>query len=330
MGPDEPNAASSADDTANGRVGGAPVTAVSPGTRIADRYLLQTPLGRGGMAQVFEALDETLGRQVAVKVLHPHLMADEAFVHRFRQEAVAAARLTHPGIVGVYDTCSDGHYEAIVLELLDARTLREVLDDRGALDSESVRRIGLRVLDALETAHNAGLVHRDIKPSNVLLCTDGRVKVADFGIAKADDQTDVTREGSLLGTAAYLSPEQLDGAAVDGRSDLYALGLVLYECLVGRSPFDGDSPAAVALARLHVDPVDPRRFRSEVPPSLATTVMRALRRDPDERFVDAAEFRAALLENEPPRPVPVPAVDTTPAAEPAAAGFGRSERRWLV
>ncbi|MEZ5237695.1 MAG: protein kinase [Microthrixaceae bacterium] len=132
---------------------------------------------------------------MAVKVLHPHLMVDDAFVHRFRQEAVAAARLTHLGIVGVYDTCSDGDHEAIVLELLDARTLREVLDERGPLDPESVRRIGLRVLDALEAAHTAGLVHRDIKPSNVMLCTDGRVKVADFGIAKADDLTGGHRGG---------------------------------------------------------------------------------------------------------------------------------------
>lgn len=307
---------------------------VAPGTRIADRYRLTEALGRGGMAQVFEAVDETLGRRVAVKVLHPHLAADDAFVTRFRQEAIAAARLTHPGIVGVYDTCSDGVYEAIVMELLDARTLREVLDERGTLDTESVRRIGLRLLDALEAAHNAGLVHRDIKPSNILLCTDGRVKVADFGIAKAEDHTEITREETLVGTASYLSPEQLEGNAVDRRSDLYALGLVLYECLVGRIPFEGDSGAAVALARLHVEPVDPRRYRSDVPPSLATTVMRALRRDPAERFEDAAEFRAALLETAPPQPIVVaaalPATENSspePADEP---GFGRSERRWLV
>lgn len=307
---------------------------VAPGTRIANRYRLVNELGRGGMAQVFEAVDETLDRRVAVKVLHPHLAADDTFVTRFRQEAIAAARLTHPGIVGVYDTCSDGTHEAIVMELLDARTLREVLDERGTLDTESVRRIGLRLLDALEAAHNSGLVHRDIKPSNILLCTDGRVKIADFGIAKAEDHTEITREGSLVGTASYLSPEQLEGASVDRRSDLYSLGLVLYECLVGRIPFEGDSGAAVALARLHVDPVDPRGYRADVPPSLATTVMRALRRDPAERFGDAAEFKAALLETAPPQPIavaPVNPVALDDALEPAdAAGFGRSERRWLV
>lgn len=307
---------------------------VAPGTLIANRYRLGEPLGSGGMAQVFEAIDETLDRRVAVKVLHPHLAADDTFVTRFRQEAIAAARLTHPGIVGVYDTCSDGAHEAIVMELLDARTLREVLDERGTLDTESVRRIGLRLLDALEAAHHSGLVHRDIKPSNILLCTDGRVKVADFGIAKAEDSTEITREGSLLGTASYLSPEQLEGTSVDRRSDLYALGLVLYECLVGRIPFEGDSGAAVALARLHMDPVDPRRYRADVPPSLATTVMRALRRDPAERFGDAAEFRAALLETAPPQPIavaPVSPVTRNAPAEPVdAPGFGRSERRWLV
>ncbi len=309
---------------------------LQPGLRIANRYRLEAKLGQGGMAQVFEAIDETLGRRVAVKVLHPHLASDESLVSRFRQEAIAAARLTHPGIVGVYDTCSDGTYEAIVMELLDARTLREVLDERGTLDTESVRRIGLRLLDALEAAHNSGLVHRDIKPSNILLCTDGRVKVADFGIAKSEDHTEVTREDSVMGTASYLSPEQLEGTAVDRRSDLYALGLIIYECLVGRIPFEGTSGAAVALARLHVDPVDPRRYRADVPPSLATTVMRALRRDPAERFDDAAEFRAALLETAPPRPLAVAGVPTIASSgelhpRPSEApGFGRSERRWLV
>ncbi len=318
------------DPTTGGRVGSAGM--IPLGTVIAGRYRLTEPLGQGGMAQVFEAYDETLGRRVAVKVLHPHLAADETFVRRFRQEAIAAARLTHPGIVGVYDTCSDGTHEAIVMELLDARTLREVLDERGTLDTESVRRIGLRLLDALETAHRSGLVHRDIKPSNILLCTDGRVKVADFGIAKADDHTELTGVGTVVGTASYLSPEQLEGNAVDGRSDLYALGLVIYECLAGRLPFRGDTGAAVALARLHTDPVDPRRFRADVPPGMATTVMRALRRDPAERFSDAAEFRAALLETPVPAPTPTAATLRSHAAPvaPVEEGFGRSERRWLV
>ena len=308
------------------------VRLVGAGTVIADRYHLERLLGSGGMAQVWEATDQTLGRRVAVKVLHPHLAADDTFVRRFRAEAIAAARLTHPGIVGVYDTCSDGAHEAIVMELLEAKTLREVLDERGTLDAESTRRIGLRLLDALEAAHNAGLVHRDIKPSNILLCTDGRVKIADFGIAKAEDQTELTSDGSLVGTASYLSPEQLEGQPVDGRADLYSLGIVLYECLAGRIPFDGESSAAVALARLHSDPVDPRRFRSDVPSRMATTILAALRQEPDDRFGNAAEFRASLLflaEDTQPQAIiqSVPEARQEPATQP---GFGRSERSWLI
>lgn len=296
---------------------------------VAGRYRLVRLLGSGGMAQVWEATDAVLGRRVAVKILHPHLAEDDQFVRRFRQEAVAAARLSHPGIVGIYDTCSDGAHEAIVMELLDARTLRQVLDERGTLDVESTQRIGFRLLDALEAAHGAGLVHRDIKPSNILLCNDGRVKVADFGIAKAEDHTELTTEGSLLGTASYLAPEQITDSPVDGRADLYALGIVLYECLTGRIPFEGSNGAAVALARLHTDPVDPRRVRAGVPGDLAEAVLKALRRDPDSRFADAASFRAALslaAEQTATHVVAVPEVTT----QPPAPSFGRSERRWLL
>lgn len=314
-------------------VSGAPIGLLGVGTTVASRYRLTRLLGSGGMAQVWEATDEILGRQVAVKILHPHLADDQQFVRRFRQEAIAAARLSHPGIVGIYDTCSDGAHEAIVMELLDARTLRQVLDERGTLDAESVQRIGLRLLDALEAAHAAGLVHRDVKPSNILLCTDGRVKVADFGIAKADDHTDLTTEGSLVGTASYLAPEQLTDSGVDGRADLYALGIVLYECLTGRVPFEGDSGAAVALARLHVDPVDPRRVRADIPATLAEAILRALQRDPAARFPDAAAFRAALswaVEDTATHAVVEPSVQTPPSTTPGEQSFGRSERRWLL
>jgi eukaryotic-like serine/threonine-protein kinase len=300
------------------------------GRVVGDRYRLDRLIGAGGMAQVWESTDAVLGRRVAVKVLHPHLAENEAFVRRFRQEAVAAARLNHPGIVGVYDTCSDHGIEAIVMEYLDATTLRQLLDERGVLDPDTTTRIGLRLLDALEAAHRAGLVHRDVKPSNVLLCADGRVKITDFGIAKAEDTTDLTNEGSLVGTANYLAPEQLLGQEVDGRADLYALGLVLYECLTGRLPFRGDTGAAAAVARLHTDPPDPRRIRASIPPALAATVMRALEREPVNRF-DAAQFRAALLAGGGP---PTPVADDTgvlaTAEGPDATGYGRSERRWLV
>ncbi len=301
------------------------------GTVLCGRYRLEQLIGAGGMAQVWRGTDDVLGRHVAVKLLHPHLAGDDAFVRRFRQEAVAAARLSHPGIVGVYDTCSDGGHEAIVMELLDATTLRQHLDETGPLDADTTVRIALRLLEALEAAHRAGLVHRDVKPSNVLLCRDGRVKIADFGIAKADDRTELTQEGTLVGTASYLAPEQLLGGVVDARTDLYSVGIVLYECLTGRTPFDGDTGAAVALARLHSDPPDPRRVRSDVPAGLALTVNRALRREPDERFDSAAELRAALLEDGVPPPIaPSPVrVPTTVEFEPEPESFTRSERRWL-
>lgn len=302
------------------------------GTTLCGRYHLDRMIGAGGMAQVWEGTDAVLGRRVAVKVLHPHLADDESLVRRFRQEAVAAARLNDPGIVGVYDTCSDQGHEAIVMELLDATTLRQLIDERGTIDPDTTMRIGMRLLDALEAAHRGGLVHRDVKPSNILLCDDGRVKIADFGIAKADDQTELTRDGSMIGTASYLAPEQLTGADVDARADLYALGLVMYECLTGRVPFEGDTGVAVALARLHTTPVDPRRLRSDVPPGLATALMRALEREPDRRFSSAADFRAALLRTDvvtSSTPGP-PVHEYAPAAEPGAQSFGRSERRWLL
>lgn len=309
-----------------------PVGTGLTGTVLGNRYRLDRLIGAGGMAQVWEATDAVLGRRVAVKVLHPHLAGDDAFVRRFRQEAIAAARLNNPGIVGVYDTCSDEGHEAIVMEYLEARTLRQLLDEDGPLDPDTATRIALRLLDALEAAHRAGLVHRDIKPSNILLCHDGRVKVADFGIAKADDATELTREGSVLGSATYLAPEQLTGGDVDGRADLYALGLVLYECLTGRVPFRGDSGAAVALARLHTTPEDPRRLRADVPPRVASVVMRALARRPEDRFHSAADFRAALLGSRDEvlvEPV-VAEVHTGEIEEVAPQTFGRSERRWLV
>jgi eukaryotic-like serine/threonine-protein kinase len=295
---------------------------------LCDRYHLERLIGAGGMAQVWEASDLVLGRKVAVKVLHPHLAGDAAFVARFRAEAVAAARLSHPNIVGVYDTCSDGGNEAIVMELLDASTLRRYLDEHHTVDADTTVRIGLRLLDALEAAHRAGLVHRDVKPSNILLCADGRVKIADFGIAKADDQTELTQEGALVGTATYLAPEQLLGGDIDGRADLYSLGIVLYECLTGRVPFQGDTGAAVALARLHSDPIDPRRVRADVPPRIAEAVLRALQRAPDDRYDSAADLRAALLDSgvQPP-PVPtasVPEVEVVEELPPTS--FARSER----
>ncbi|MBU6215014.1 MAG: serine/threonine protein kinase [Acidobacteria bacterium] len=315
---------------------GAPITSTSAGLSglvLCGRYRLDRLIGSGGMAQVWEGTDTVLARRVAVKLLHPHLATDPLFVERFRQEAKAAASINDPGVVGVFDTCSDGEREAIVMELLDATTLRDLLDERGALDAATTERVGLRVLDALEAAHRAGLVHRDIKPSNILLCRDGRVKLADFGIAVADGQTQLTQEGSLVGTATYLAPEQLQQVDLDGRADLYSLGVVLYECVTGRSPFDGDTAAAVALARLHTAPLDPRQVRADVPHHLAEVLMVALAMDPNDRFSTAADFRAALLGGS--VHVPGPPTGFESGAGPDHHGedpesFTASERGWLL
>lgn len=264
------------------------------GTLLADRYRFERLIATGGMAQVWEATDLVLDRRVAVKLLHAHLTDDTTFVERFRREAIAAARLAHPSIVSIFDTYSGEGMEAIVMELVDGVTLRQELDRRHSLPPAEAVRIGVAVADALAVAHQSRLVHRDIKPANILLCQDERVMVADFGIAKLDEGGDHTKEGTMLGTAKYLAPEQVEGRPVDARTDVYALGIVLYEMLSGRPPFDADTDAATALARLTTNPPRPRQIKADLPRELDDVVMRAMARDPDQRFDGAAELRAAL------------------------------------
>jgi serine/threonine-protein kinase len=254
---------------------------------------LARPLATGGMAQVWEATDEVLARRVAVKILHPHLAADDSFVERFRREAVAAARLAHPSIVSIYDTCSEDGVEAIVMELVEGRTVRDLLDERGHLEVGQAVAIVAEVADALEVAHKAGVVHRDIKPANILLSEDGRVLVADFGIAKAGG--DLTATNTTMGTAKYLAPEQVEGAAVDARTDVYSLGVVLYELLCGRPPFSADTEAGTALARLHQEPMRPRHVRAGISKPIEDVVLRAMARMPADRYATAGALRAALL-----------------------------------
>jgi serine/threonine-protein kinase len=298
------------------------------------------------MAQVWQGTDEVLRRQVAVKLLHPHLARDETFVTRFRREAVAAARLAHPSIVAIYDTCADdtdaghgGHtVEAIVMELVKGPTLRDRLDE-GPIDPWQAAGIAAQVADALEIAHRAGLVHRDVKPANILLCDDGRVKVADFGIAKAAEggsgTSDLTHDGLMVGTAKYLAPEQVKGEPVDARTDLYSLCVVLYEMLCGRPPFQADSDAATALARLTAEPMRPRQVRAGVPRTLEAIVLRGMARDPGARFASASELRAALLAasdrglaTDDDLSLAVPPIPATPSGP--APRFTQSERAWLV
>ncbi len=321
------------------------------GRTLGGRYRLDSLLASGGMAQVWQGTDDVLRRQVAVKLLHPHLAADATFVARFRQEAVAAARLAHPGVVAIYDTCSEDGLEAIVMELVVGRTLRQRLDDPTPIDPWQAAGLAAQVAEALDAAHRSGLVHRDIKPANVLLSSDGRVKVADFGIAKAIADADLTQPGLMVGTAKYLAPEQVRGETVDARADLYSLGVVLYEMLCGRPPFVADTDAATALARLHRDPLRPRQVRPGVPKALEDVVCRAMARDPDGRFASAADFRAALLAagaTPPPEadltaitvgplgdrttavPRPAAGVPGAPIAASPGPSFRQTERSWLV
>ena len=268
---------------------------MGPGTRLGDRYQLQRPLASGGMAQVWVATDTVLDRTVAVKILHPHLATDAAFVVRFRREAVASARLSHPSIVAVFDTVSGNGVEAMVMELIEGRTLRALLDDVGALPIDEALHVGISIASALDEAHRAGIVHRDIKPANIMVATDNRVLVTDFGIAKAGTDADLTVTGTLLGTAKYLSPEQVTGEPIDPRSDLYSLGVLLFEALTGNVPFRADTDAATALARLHQDPPALRTLRPNVPAELDAIVAKLMARRPDDRFTRASAVQEALV-----------------------------------
>ncbi|MFN8034764.1 MAG: protein kinase [Acidimicrobiia bacterium] len=267
---------------------------IASGTVVGERYRLDRELARGGMASVWEADDLVLTRHVAVKILDPSLGSNDALRSRFRHEAVAAARLSHPGIVATYDTGDDPGLAYIVMELVDGVTLRALLDERGPLPVTRAVDITMQVADALSHAHHDGLVHRDIKPGNVLVERNGRVKVTDFGIAKSSGSIDLTRDGAVMGTARYLAPEQLEGRGADARSDVYALAVVLYEMLAGRPPFSGDTEIAAAMARLSQDPTPLRTMRPDIPSGLEHAVQRALARDPNDRYGSAKAFRDAI------------------------------------
>ena len=305
---------------------------VRPDTIVDGRYRLLQRVGSGGMADVFAADDLQLGRRVALKLLHARFAEDDQFVERFRREASAAAGLSHPNVVQVYDR---GEWDAtyyIAMEFLEGRSLKQVVQEDGPLPPDRAIDIVLQILRAARFAHRRGIIHRDLKPHNVIVDDEGRAKVTDFGIARAG-ASDMTQTGSIMGTAQYLSPEQAQGLAVGPQSDMYAIGVILYELLCGRLPFDGDSAVTIALKHVSEPPLPPRRLNPAISPELEAVVLRALEKDPAQRFQDADQFIAALERVRDPARAPANGSGPVPAVAGWAPGAAEPEpeaerRRW--
>jgi serine/threonine-protein kinase len=262
-------------------------------TVVDGRYRVLDRVGSGGMADVYCAQDLQLGRKVALKILHRRFAEDREFVERFRREASSAAGLQHQHVVSVYDRGEyDGTYY-IAMEYLEGRTLKQVVQEEGLLDPDRAIDLTLQILRAARFAHRRGIIHRDLKPHNVIVDEEGRAKVTDFGIARAG-ASDMTQTGSIMGTAQYLSPEQAQGTPVSAASDIYSVGVILYELLTGRVPFDGESAVTIALKHVNERPVPPSAYNGAVGPQLEAVVLRALEKDPTVRYANADEMIAAL------------------------------------
>jgi serine/threonine-protein kinase len=264
------------------------------GAFLDGRYRVQAKIASGGTSTVYRGLDERLDRPVAVKVMDARYAGDEQFLTRFRMEARTVARLKHPGLVAVYDQGLDARHPFLVMELIEGGTLRELLIERGPMPPHAVAAVLRPVLGGLGAAHRAGLVHRDVKPENVLISDDGEVKIADFGLVRAVAAAGITSASVILGTAAYLSPEQVRDGKATPSSDVYAAGILTYELLTGRTPFSGDSPLAVAYQRLDTDVPPPSAAIEGVPTQFDELVGRATARDPADRYADAGELGAEL------------------------------------
>ena len=260
------------------------------GLRLGGRYQVETRLGGGGMAIVYKAKDLILNRQVAVKVLRSQYGTDEDFVNRFRREAQAVASLSHPNVVGVYDVGQEGDTHYMVMEYVEGPTLKEMIVQRGALPVEEAIRIAQQICDALDHAHQNQIIHRDIKPHNILIGKNGRVKVTDFGIARAVTSATITHTNAMLGSVHYFSPEQARGGITGEKSDIYSLGIVLYEMVTGELPFSGDSPISVALKHLQEPLPEPRQIRPDIPQSVENIILKALVKDPFLRYASAREM----------------------------------------
>jgi eukaryotic-like serine/threonine-protein kinase len=327
------------------------MTEVAGNTLIDGRYRIVRRIGSGGMADVYCAEDGHLGRQVAIKVLHRRFAQDQEFVERFRREAKSAAGLNHPNVVGVFDRGEHEGTYYIAMELLTGRTLKDIVTAEAPLPQERVIDVGTQILEAAGFAHRHGVIHRDFKPHNVIVDEHGHAKVTDFGIARAG-ASEMTETGSIMGTAQYLSPEQAQGHAVTATSDIYSIGVMLYEMLAGRLPFEGDSAVAVALKHLSEQPPPISHWRPDVHPALEAVVMAALAKDPAQRWQSAEDLAAALeaaraqieaghnggQDTAAFAPISMPADDATAATEiagapapvlaPVAEPRRERERRW--
>jgi eukaryotic-like serine/threonine-protein kinase len=288
---------------------------IDPETIVDGRYRVISRLGSGGMADVYLAQDLLLGRQVAVKVLHHHFAEDQEFVERFRREASSAAALSHPNIVAIFDRGEWNGTYYIAMEYVAGRTLKTIVREQGALEPAAAIDVVVQILRAARFAHRRGVIHRDLKPHNVILDEEGRARVTDFGIARAG-ASDMTLTGSIMGTAQYLSPEQAQGLAVSASSDLYSVGVILYELLTGVVPFEGETAVAIAFKQVSAEPYPPSAVNLALPQSLDAVVLRALAKDPAARYADADQLIAALEQER--RALPAPS-----GAVAAGAGDGR-------
>ncbi len=261
---------------------------------LADRYRLTEQIGMGGMAIVYRAVDLRTGHNVAVKVLRPEFNEDSEFISRFQREAEAASKMTHHNIVNLLDVGMDGENRYLVMEYVQGKTLKEVIQERGRLSAPLACQIAIRILSALEHAHRNGIVHRDIKPQNILVHADGHIKVADFGIARIANSSTLTKGDNVMGSVHYFSPEQARGEGANATSDIYSTGIVLYEMLTGRVPYDGDNPVAVAMQHLHATPVPIQNLAPDVPPAVVHVCMKAMEKNPAMRYQTARDMAADL------------------------------------
>ena len=303
------------------------------GKILNSRYELEQLIGTGGMADVYRARDTLLGRTVAVKILHPQFAKDPVFIERFRQEAQAAANLNQPNIVNVYDWGIEDSTYYIVMEYVMGRDLKDIIVQGGPLLPERAVEIAMAICLALDVAGAHGIVHRDIKPQNIIVTNDGQIKVMDFGIARTAGGSAMTQTGTIMGTAQYISPEQAQGRVADPRSDLYSLGVVLYEMLTGRVPFDGENPVAIAYKHVREDPLAPSMINPDISPELEAVVMKALAKNPENRYQTAMEMRSDLercLEGSPVYATPVLPPDDVARGQTQAFAAGAPPRRSRV